>query len=128
MDKHVRILAWLYIGMSILSICFAGLAFVGMTGLGLFAGLAGDDLMALPILMIVGFVGACVAAILAVPGLIGGMGLLNQRSWARPLVLVLGILNLFSFPLGTALGVYTCWALISSDSDTYFSNEYGQSY
>jgi hypothetical protein len=124
MDKHVRILGWLYIGMSSLSILFAILAFVGMTGLGLFASISGEDLMAFPIMMIIGFVAACIAGLLAVPGLIGGMGLLNQKSWARPLVLILGLLNLFSFPIGTALGVYTCWVLISGESDAYFSGQH----
>ena len=128
MDKHVCILGWLYIIMSGISILFAGLAFVGMTGLGLFASLAEGELLALPIIMIVGFVGACIAGLLAVPGLIGGWGLLNRKSWARPLVLILGVLNLFSFPVGTALGVYTCWALISGESDVYFRDEYGRCY
>jgi hypothetical protein len=42
---------------------------------------------------------------------LAGIGLLTRRPWARKLALVLGVLALFRFPLGTALGVYTLWAL-----------------
>ena len=49
--------------------------------------------------------------LLSVPGFIGGIWLLKRKAWARILVLVLGILNLFKIPLGTILGIYTLWAL-----------------
>ena len=54
-------------------------------------------------------------AMLALPGIIGGWGLLAQKDWARVLVIVLGILHLVNFPFGTLLGVYTLWALLRND-------------
>ena len=51
-------------------------------------------------------------AVLAVPGIIGGWALFSGRSWGRPLVLVLGFLDLINIPFGTALGIYTIWALL----------------
>ena len=51
-------------------------------------------------------------AVLALPGIIGGWALFSGRSWGRPLVLVLGFLDLINIPFGTALGVYTIWALL----------------
>ena len=54
-------------------------------------------------------------AVLALPGIIGGWGLLAQKQWARVLVIVLGILHLVNFPFGTALGVYTLWVLLSKE-------------
>src|SRR4029077_12691821 len=56
-----------------------------------------------------------VLAVLALPGIIGGWGLLAQKQWARVLVIVLGILHLVNFPFGTALGVYTLWVLLSKE-------------
>ncbi|MBX2896724.1 MAG: hypothetical protein KF763_14860 [Cyclobacteriaceae bacterium] len=50
-----------------------------------------------------------VVLILAIPAIIAGVGLLNQKSWALTLALVLGCLKLFSFPIGTAIGIYTIW-------------------
>ena len=41
--------------------------------------------------------------------IIGGISLLNGKSWALTLLLVLGCFKLFSFPFGTALGIYTIW-------------------
>ncbi|MBI3667060.1 MAG: zinc ribbon domain-containing protein [Acidobacteria bacterium] len=53
----------------------------------------------------------------AVAGLIAGWGLLERRSWARVLAMVLGALALIRFPFGTALGVYTLWVLLPSQSE-----------
>lgn len=53
---------------------------------------------------------------LALPGLALAWGLYTRRSWARPLGLVLGVLSLVNFPLGTILGVYTLWALLQPET------------
>ncbi|MGE5056800.1 MAG: zinc ribbon domain-containing protein [Acidobacteriota bacterium] len=51
-------------------------------------------------------------------GFIAGWGLLQHESWARILVLILGFISLFTnIPFGTALGIYTMWVLLSSDSE-----------
>lgn len=51
-------------------------------------------------------------------GFIAGWGLLQYESWARILALILGFISLFTnIPFGTALGIYTMWVLLSSDSE-----------
>ena len=51
-------------------------------------------------------------------GFIAGWGLLQHEKWARILTLVLGFISLFTnIPFGTALGVYTMWVLLSSESE-----------
>jgi hypothetical protein len=45
----------------------------------------------------------------AIPTVIAGIGLLNKQRWAMTLALILGCLKLFSFPIGTAIGIYTIW-------------------
>lgn len=40
-----------------------------------------------------------------------GFSLLNRKPWGRTLGIVAGILALFTFPVGTALGLYTLWVL-----------------
>ena len=45
-----------------------------------------------------------------------GYALLNRKSWGRVVALIAGILALFKFPLGTALGIYTLWVLLPSPS------------
>lgn len=51
-------------------------------------------------------------------GFIAGWGLMQQEKWARILALILGFISLFTnIPFGTALGIYTMWVLLSSDSE-----------
>lgn len=47
--------------------------------------------------------------IVAIPSIIGGIAVLNEKKWGLTLLLVMGCLGIFSFPIGTALGVYTIW-------------------
>jgi len=52
---------------------------------------------------------AILITFMSLPSLIAGIGLLNRQSWAMVLALILGCFKLFSFPIGTAIGVYTIW-------------------
>jgi hypothetical protein len=45
-----------------------------------------------------------------------GFSLLQRKPWGRTLAIVVSILALFRFPLGTALGIYTLWVLAPSYS------------
>lgn len=57
----------------------------------------------------------------SVPAIIGGIALINKQKWALTLVLVLGCFKLFSFPIGTALGIYTIW-VYSEDHKQHITN------
>jgi hypothetical protein len=65
--------------------------------------------------MMFGFGG--LLAVVALVGLLAGWGLLDRQPWARMLALILGFLALLDFPFGTALGIYTLWVLLPSDSE-----------
>lgn len=60
-------------------------------------------------------------AIFAALEFIVGWGLLDRRPWARILGIVLAFLALLSFPLGTALGIYTLWVLLPSTSEQEYN-------
>lgn len=49
-----------------------------------------------------------------------GAGLLMRLSWARMGALILGGLNLLNIPFGTALGIYTMWALLPADHEQQY--------
>jgi hypothetical protein len=53
----------------------------------------------------------------AAGGFIAGWALLQREEWARTMALVMGFIALLNIPLGTALGVYTLWVLLPSQSD-----------
>ena len=58
---------------------------------------------------IISIISTGIIILFAIPAIVGGIALLNNKSWALTLLLVLGCFQLFSFPFGTALGVYSIW-------------------
>ncbi len=58
--------------------------------------------------------------IVGAPSIIGGLGLVGRRSWARPLIIVMSIIHLFSFPFGTALAVYSLWVVTRDEARAEF--------
>ncbi|MEM7332604.1 MAG: hypothetical protein AAF490_10960 [Chloroflexota bacterium] len=117
---HVKILGWLNIVLSVLTILVMG--FVGIILLG--AGAISGEAEAFGVMFVIAlFVGFFMLA-LAIPGILAGWGLLNGKNWARVLAIVLGCLNILSFPFGTAVGIYTLWVLLlHEDSHDYFANQ-----
>lgn len=117
MLTHVKVIAWLHILYGLFTVCIALLVFGGMMVGSMFSGsvmgMIGGSILG-------GFLGLFLGARGAV-GLIAGWGLLTLRPWARILTIVLGILALFSFPFGTALGVYTLWVLFSNEGAALFN-------
>lgn len=61
-----------------------------------------------------------IVLLLMVPCIITGVALLNFKPWARTAGTVLSIIEMVNFPLGTIVGVYGLWVLMSSDADYYF--------
>ena len=56
-------------------------------------------------------------------GFLVGWGLLQRESWARTLALILAFISLFTnIPLGTAIGVYTLWVLLPSESQRQYED------
>ena len=64
------------------------------------------------------FLPAVIIIFFSIPAIIAGIGLLYKQSWALVLVLILGCFKLFSFPIGTALGVYTIWIYVEHNKQS----------
>lgn len=111
MNSHVRIVAILHIVFGALSLLTAVIVFISIGVAGAITITQGEH-EAAGILGIIALALTCLLTVLSLPGLIGGWALLTNRSWGRPLVIVLGFINLLSIPFGTALGIYTLWALL----------------
>jgi len=112
MDKHVTVVAALQIGFSILGILFGALIFFVMTSIGVFV----EDELAFMVLSIVGTFLGTFMLVLSIPGIIGGVGLLKRKNWARILVIILSVLDLINFPIGTAVGIYSIWVLVQPET------------
>ena len=61
----------------------------------------------MPLFPVIGVLTLCWAALAAFTG----YSLLTRRPWGRTLAIVMAILTLIRIPVGTALGIYTLWAL-----------------
>ena len=120
MKSHVTAVAAIHIGMAIFGFLIALIVLAGTFLPGLIATGAGEDPEVMLILTSIGCTVASFIVILSLPELIGGIGLLSFRPWARVLVLVLAALNLFNIPIGTGVGVYTFWALLHEESAELF--------
>jgi hypothetical protein len=115
-SKHVTILAWINIALSAIIILFAVFALLFLSGMGVAAG----DPKAAGILGMVGLFGATFLIVIALPGLVAGYGLIQQRRWGRILGIVVSVLNLFEFPIGTLVGLYGLRVLTDDEAVAYF--------
>ena len=125
MDTHVKVLGVLYLAVSALSLLFALFLLLAVGSAAGIVGLAadpGDAAIAIPILGIAGTALGLMLLLLALPGLLAGWGLLTFKPWARVLGLVLSVLNLFNVPIGTVLGIYGIWVLLSRDTERLFDS------
>jgi len=116
MSTHVKIIGWLHIIFGLFGL-FAAVAVFGGSLLG---GLFADSMKGMIGLGMLGTFAAVFVAALSLPGLIAGYGLLKYYSWARILMIVIAVLELIRFPLGTILGIYTLWALLSAEGSALF--------
>jgi hypothetical protein len=55
-------------------------------------------------------------------GLVGGIGLLAYKSWARYLVIIVAALGCLNIPIGTLKGVYSLWVLLQDETVKLFEN------
>ena len=118
MEGHVRTVASLHIALSILGFLLSIVIYSVLNLIGNFV----DDKEAEFVLSIVANVVAILLFVLAIPGLIGGIGLFNHKEWARILVLIVSALKLLNFPIGTAVGVYSIWVLVQRETTELFSS------
>lgn len=119
MKMHINILGWLFVGCGVL------FGLIGMTII--FAGQIMDHLPinwppAFPV-HFAGWVAALIGlTMIAVAGAAAaaGAGLLQYKSWARVLAIIMSIFLFFKFPVGTALAVYAFWVLFSQQGQEYY--------
>jgi hypothetical protein len=129
MKKHVQILG-------ILNIVWGALGLLGaLIVMAIFGGAAGiigtaarHDPGAGVAISIVSFVGGLIFLVLliaSVPSVVAGVGLVNGAPWARILAIIVSVLHLFNIPIGTALGIYGLWVLLSQETQPGFAGKSG---
>jgi hypothetical protein len=112
MKNHIQILGVLYILFGLLGVVVAVIFFDALAGRGPIPG-------KMKLIFSTSGFGSVLAlffVLVSLPGIIGGLALLMRKSWARIWVLILGFVNIFNIPLGTMLGIYTIWVLMSEEA------------
>ncbi len=116
MRQHAQIVAWLNIAGAVIMLLIAAFLMILLPSIGAMSG----DRDALGILAIVGVSVGGFMIVLALPGLLAGIGLLRRRNWGRILAIVVSFLNLLNFPIGTVIGAYSLWVLFQDTAAGYF--------
>ena len=117
MDKHVNVIGILWIIKGSLGLFFAFALFGVLFGISFIPDMGYEAPI---ILRTVGIGLGFFIAILAAPQIIAGIGLVKMREWARILTLIVAFFSLLSFPLGTALGVYSIVVLLKDETVQLF--------
>ncbi len=124
MKQHVSILGILYIAFGALGMVIAIFVLVLLGGaagiVGMLAQQEPEAAVAAPILGVVAVGVFGLIALLSIPGLAVGIGLVKFKEWARILGLVLSALNLLNVPFGTILGGYGLWVLLNKETEPLF--------
>jgi hypothetical protein len=116
MRQHVPIVAWLNIAGAIVMLLIAAFLVILLPAIGAMSG----DRDAFGILSIIGVTVGGFLAVLSLPELLAGIGLLRRRNWGRILAIIVSFLNLLNFPIGTVIGVYSLWVLFQDAAAAYF--------
>lgn len=112
MEKHITLVGAINIGFGLLGLFVATILFTILVG----AGIISEDPQAMAITSTIGTVLAFFIVIRALPEIIGGVGLLKRKSWARVLLLVISCLDLIEIPIGTTIGAYSIWVLLNDET------------
>jgi zinc ribbon protein len=124
MDMHINILGWLLIGSGILTAIFGFIViFAGQIVRHLPIPVSSEMPFGMPhfVAWITSVVGLGILALAA--GTTGaGVGLLQYKSWARTFAIVMAVLMLFHFPIGTVIGGYAFWVLLSQEGQQYYKS------
>jgi hypothetical protein len=117
MKKHVSVVAAFRIGFGVLDILIALIVFTILVGTGIIT----NDRTVLGILTLIAVVVSLLLLVLGIPNIVGGIGLIGFKSWARYLILVLCVLDLFNIPVGTVAGAYGIWVLVQEETVSLFT-------
>jgi hypothetical protein len=116
-EKHVHLIALLWIVMGAISFVSGLLLFGFLFGISLIPDMGSEAPI---ILRLLGSGIGFFLWLFSLPKIICGFGLISHREWARVLTLVLSFFSLLNIPLGTALGVYSLVILTKEETSRYF--------
>jgi len=120
MKKHVTVVGAIQIGFGILGLIGAVVVFFALN----FArSMVGNDEVGTMVLRFLSISLPILILFMSTLGLVGGIGLLAYKPWARYLVIVVAALGCLNIPIGTLKGVYFLWVLLQDDTVKLFEKK-----
>lgn len=117
MDTHVRTLGTVNILFGVCSGLLGLVVFIMYGGpIGLYNALS-DNILGLLLAGSVTF-----NMILSIPCIVGGAYLRSFTEWSRGMIIVTSALNILNVPLGSLIGCYGLWVLLTPETDPLFSD------
>lgn len=120
MKDHVKVLGILWIVFGLFCLAAAGLVF--LVGFGTAQFIDVED-VGPGLLRLIAVIGGSFLGLIALPQIVGGLGLLRYKEWARILTLVASFLSLPHVPFGTALGIYSMIVLFNPETVRLFQGK-----
>ena len=117
MQEHIKVIGILWVIFGAMSLCLALFAFLFFFGV---AQIHDVDNVGPGVLRIIGLAVSTFLALIGLPKIIGGLGLIQHKEWARILMLVISFISLANVPFGTALGVYSMIVLFNPETVRLF--------
>lgn len=118
MEQHKKVLGIIYVVTAVFQIIFLSILFLFSSTIFSFVMSEADphDARVLEfVFSVIRFIPWFIMIFISIPSLITGFGLLNGQRWALMGALILGCLKIFSFPIGTAIGIYSIWVYLESN-------------
>lgn len=120
MKKHVTVVGAIHIGFGLLGLIGALAVFFALN----FAkGFVLNEEVPSLVLGILSISIPLLIGFMSTLGLIGGIGLLSLKSWARYLIIVVAALGCLNIPIGTLKGVYSLWVLLQDETIALFEKK-----
>jgi hypothetical protein len=119
LDKHVQLISILWIVYGIMGLLFGFFVFLVLFGVSFIPSMGP---VAPGILRIIAWAVSVFFLVLALPQILAGVGLARHKEWGRILTLIVSFFHLLSFPLGTALGVYSFIILLKPETIGLFGS------
>ncbi len=117
--QHITYVATLQIIFGILGILGGLFLFLAIAG----GGILSNDSEAIAVTSIVGSLLGGGIVLFSIPDVIGGIGLLKGKNWARILIIIVSCFDLLAIPIGTAIGAYSLWVLLHDDTVKHFQEQ-----
>jgi hypothetical protein len=116
MDTHVKIVGIMNIAFGLASACLFGATVAYFGGVSELLAAAAINVRFAALAAFVAF-----HAIVAVPCIVLGYATMRYREWGRSSLIVVSALNVLNMPVGSVIGGYGLWVLLSEETEPLFA-------